>query len=113
MFHVQLWYKGIDNELIVCCSAVAIFELFPSMSDVNEENGPASVSVQLAAGSGELTFAITVTIETISGGTATGEFIGKLATIVAQSHYFLFFPCGYSDRRLYFSHHSSDIYFWK
>ena len=70
------------NELIVYCSAVAVFELFPSMSDVNETSDPASVSVRLAAGSGELTFAITVTIETISGGTATGEFIEKLATIV-------------------------------
>ena len=59
------------------CSAVAIFELFPSTSDVNEASGPASVSVRLAAGSGELTFDIDVTIETASGGTATGEFIGK------------------------------------
>ena len=56
---------------------MAIFELFPSTSDVNEASGPASVSVRLAASSGELTFDIDVTVETVSGGTATGEFIGK------------------------------------
>ena len=59
------------------CSAVAIFELFPPTSDVNEASGPTSVFVRLAAGSGELTFDIDVTIQTTSGGTATGEFIGK------------------------------------
>ena len=59
-------------------STVAIFELFPSTGDVNEANGPASVFVRLAAGSGELTFDIAVTIETIAGGTATGKFISKL-----------------------------------
>ena len=60
------------------CSAVAVFELFPSTGDVNEESGPASVFVRLAAGSGELTYDIAVTIETIAGGTATGKFISKL-----------------------------------
>ena len=61
------------------CSAVAIFELLPPTSEVDEDvlGGQASVSVRLAAGSGELTFDIDVTIETVGGGTATGEFIGK------------------------------------
>ena len=56
---------------------MAIFELFPPTSDENEASGPASVFVRLAASSGELTFDIDVTIETVGGGTATGEFIGK------------------------------------
>ena len=72
-------------------STVAIFELFPSTSNVNEANGPASVFVRLAAGSGELTFDIAVTIETISGGSATGEFIGKLATSLTSLTIFYFF----------------------
>ena len=77
------------RSLIVCtarghylsyyCSAVAIFELSPSTSEVDEDvsGGQAQVFVRLAATSGELTFNIDVTIETASGGTATGEFIGK------------------------------------
>ena len=61
------------------CSTVAIFELFPPTSDVDEDvvGGQAQVFVRLATSSGELTFNIDVTIETVGGGTATGEFIGK------------------------------------
>ena len=75
------------------CSAVAIFELFPSTSDVDEDvpSGQAQIFVQLAASSGELTFDIDVTIETVGGGTATGEFIGKLATSVTSLTIFEFF----------------------
>ena len=61
------------------------------MSDVNEASGPASVFVRLAASSGELTFDIDVIIETVGGGTATGEFIGKLATSVTSLTIFEFF----------------------
>ena len=75
------------------CSAVAIFELFPSTSDVDEDvpSGQAQVFVQLAASSGELTFDIDVIIETVGGGTATGELIGKLATSVTSITIFEFF----------------------
>ena len=71
-----------SNYLLIAsyyCSTVAMFELFPSTSEVDEDvlGGQAQVSVRLAAGSGELTFDIDVTIETVGGGTATGEFIGK------------------------------------
>ena len=62
------------------------------MSDVNETSGSASVFVRLADSSGELTFDIAVTIETIGGGTATGEFIGKRATSVTSLTIFLFLP---------------------
>ena len=58
---------------------------------MNEESGPASVSVWLAASSGELTFDIDVTIETVGGGTATGEFIGKQATSLISLTIFYFF----------------------
>ena len=76
------------------CSAVAIVELFPPTSEVDEDvlGGQAQVFVRLAAGSGELTFDIDVTIETVSGGTATGEFIGKRATSVTSLTIFYFFP---------------------
>ena len=77
--------------MVIYCSAVAIFELFPSTSNVNEASGPASVFVRLVVSSGELTFDITVTIETIGGGTATGEFICKLATSVTSLTIFHFF----------------------
>ena len=72
---------------------MAIFELLPSTSDVDEDvpSGLAQVFVQLAASSGELTFDIDVTIETVSGGTATGEFIGKLATSLTSLTIFYFF----------------------
>ena len=75
------------------CSAVAIFELFPSTSEVDEDvpGGQAQVSVRLAASSGELTFNIDVTIETVSGGTATGEFISKRAISVTSLTIFHFF----------------------
>ena len=80
---VQLWclYHIMISSVLyesLLHSTVAIFELFPSTSEVNEANGPASVFVRLAAGSGELTYDIAVTIETIAGGTATGKFISKL-----------------------------------
>ena len=74
------------------CSAVAIFELLPPTSEVDEDvsGGQAQVFVRLAATSGELTFDIDVTIETTIGGTATGEFISNICNYgLTIFHFFL------------------------